>query len=123
MKINEIVTSAGIIIALILSIVGFYNDYFAEETPQLSIQSFPTSINTFDQEFSFFLYNEGEKPAFIDYIYLDGAEATISPQKDFVVNPLESYKITIYLENPEQSIQTHVYFGEGKISSDKITIS
>ncbi|MAG78304.1 hypothetical protein CL616_02970 [archaeon] len=132
MKLNEILTTIGIIIALTLSIINLFNTYLVEETPDLSIQSFPQELSSFntneDIEFTFFLYNEGEKPAFIDYIYAGNSNFIIEPQMDFVISAYDTYPISITLpaknKELEEEIQFEVYFGPGnqKIRSEKITV-
>jgi hypothetical protein len=130
MKLSEILTSIGVIIAIVLSVVNMYNTYFVEDTPYLTLQSFPYEVSTLhvdeNIEFTFFLYNEGEKPAFVDYIYIGDSNVIIEPKEDFVVHPYDSTSVTVIL--PKQTgatteeIQLDIYFGPGnqKISSDLI---
>ena len=131
MKITEIITTIGIILALSISLFNTYTAYFVAETPDLSFQSFPTELNSLetneDIEFTFFLYNEGTKPAFVDYIWLDDLDSVITPQKDIMIKPQESQSITITLNTPNMEFvndfTTHIYYGNNKLSSEKVMVN
>lgn len=130
MDINDIFTKVGVILALILSIFNIYTN-LEPETPNLSIQSFPERLQgdmNEDLEAAFFLYNEGTKPAFIDYIYFENINAEMNPKKDFVINPGESYEVNLIAHAPGEAFngkgQVHVYYGPDnkKVSSDIIEV-
>jgi len=131
MKIYEILTTIGIFVALILSLVNTYNDYFVEEIPEVTFQSMPLELSTVgienEIEFTFFLYNEGTKPAFIDYINIEDIDAQVSPKKDFVINPGESKEVIVVFDAPGKTnsdeFQVRVYYGQGRAYSETIPIS
>ncbi|MFH1972074.1 MAG: hypothetical protein ABIJ18_01205 [archaeon] len=131
MKLYNILSTIGVLIALTLSIVNIYNTYFVEEIPELTFQSMPLELSTVDIDneiyFTFFLYNEGVKPAFVDYIDLGDIDAQVNPKKDFVINPGETKEVNVVFEAPGKSysneFQVRVYYGQGRVYSEIIPLN
>jgi hypothetical protein len=125
------------VILFIIAVTGFYLSNFHKQGVELSIQNFPENLDSLDTEqdisFSFFIYNQGDTTAFVDAIilvreYADGSQvadtATISPEKDFTLEPGESKEISITLppEEKEYTLSAEIFYEEQKISSEKIPV-
>ncbi len=125
-------------ILFIIVIANFYYDHYYQQDSILTIQNFPTKLSSLDSSkdisFSFFIYNEGNKPAFVKTIILLRYEGdnqildsvTIEPSTDFSINSKESQEVTITLpttnELKEYSLKAEIFYDNDKISSETIPV-
>ncbi|MBI5797718.1 hypothetical protein HZA98_02315 [Candidatus Woesearchaeota archaeon] len=129
------------VILFIIAIAGFYYAHLYHGSSKLEIQNFPSetdldSLNpTQDISFSFFLYNTGEKTAFVKSIILleydeQGKQKTtaviVSPKTDFAINSKESREINVTLPSPQKEIQyslsAQIYYDNNKINSETVPV-
>ena len=128
------------VVLFIIAVTGFYYANFSEKEAVLSIENFPSHLQSFDQEedirFSFFLYNSGEQTSFVKSIFLeryapDGSavleDTQISPEKDFSVAPGESIDIVITLP-PSLNARAYqmtvvVLYEDGVLRSETIPVA
>ena len=134
-------TKISAVIIFILTITGFYFNYIQQEEALLTLQNFPTEtdLDTLDIEeditFTFFLYNEGGKTAFVQSILAtqtdeDGntlaQSASIDPQEDFSIEAGESQEITVTLQAPleetSSNVNIEIYFDETILQSPTIPV-
>ncbi|MDP3918617.1 MAG: hypothetical protein Q8Q35_01790 [Nanoarchaeota archaeon] len=132
-------TKITAVIIFLITIIGFVLD-LTPESAELSIQNFPTSsdLDTLDIyediDFSFFLYNSGEKESFVKSIvinryYEDGSQPTntitISPEKDFKVSIQESKEINVKLPAPNEDesyqLELIIYYDDLTLQSEEVT--
>jgi hypothetical protein len=112
------------VLALIIITINLYYDHFLG--PSLSIQDFPEDYMGVHQymgvdkdiAFSFQLYNDGGKTAFISYIFVtqitgsgnnviySGAKA--EPSSEFYIDPGATKEINITLPGPKAKITTEL---------------
>ena len=128
------------VLALVILGINLYYDHV--QGPDLSIQSFPSEysgITKFDANeditFSFKIYNDGGKTAFIEHIFIDqitgsgnelhyvGAHA--DPYTDFYIVSGETKEINITLPAPHSKITNEIkilirYGPEFKLVESKV---
>lgn len=124
-------TKIAAVILFIIAIVNFYFAYFHNPTAELTIQNFPEALDSLDNEkditFSFFLYNDGNKPAFVNSMVFtkDGdleilSGVSISPNSDFSINAQESREVQVTLpalnEDGGYELTATIYYNEEKLS-------
>mgnify|MGYP003965754887 CR=1 FL=1 len=125
------------VILFIIAIVGFAGNYYIKG-PMLEIQNFPglTDLdalnNDEDISFTFFLYNTGDKTAFVKSIKLNDQgnnfrnPTFIDPSSDFSINPGESKEVSVTLSSPGKdggySVSAQVYYNNRNIKSSYVPV-
>jgi len=130
-------TKISAVILFLIAVTTFYINYIQKEEANLELQNFPTiltSLSEDDLEFNFFLYNSGEKTAFVDYIVIFryDDETTpivfpieITPYEDFSVEGEGYQEIQVsipYEPDGFYDIQAEIYYDDIKLSSEKIPV-
>jgi hypothetical protein len=126
-------TKISALILFILAIAGFYLSNFYTAGALVEIQNFPseTQLDSIDNtqaiEFSFFLYNTGDRTSFVKTIYLQGyGSFTIEPKEDISIAPNENREIIVTLiapnENVQEEITIQVFTDKEIITSQSIPI-
>lgn len=131
-------TKITAIILFTIAIANFYYDHYYQQDSVLSIQNFPTELNSIDKNkeinFTFFIYNDGNKPAFVNSVILLRYEGetqildrtTITPYWDFAIPSKKSQEIQVTLpasnEQKEYSLQAEVFYDDKKISTEIIPV-
>ena len=128
------------IILFIIAITGFYLSNFHREGVVLTIENFPQKVdslqNTKDISFSFYLYNTGDKTAFVKSIillryYEDGSQVAdtveINPKSDFAIAPGESKEILVTVpardEDTKYTLTAEVFYDDKKLVSNTIPVA
>ena len=102
-------------ILFIIAIVTFYLNFIQPDMAALELHGLPSDTDldsldiTEDLTFSFFLYNGGDKPAFIDSIKIVGYEEyVVDPVSSFEVDKEDSKEILIVLKAPEEELSSSI---------------
>ena len=122
------------VILFIIAIVGFAGNYYIKG-PSLEIQNFPgpADLDTLDVSeditFTFFLYNTGDRSAFVKNIVVNYDLTTaieVNPQSDFAINAGDSQEVTVVLPTPntggEYSLSLDVFYNKKTISSETVPL-
>jgi hypothetical protein len=131
-------TKISAVILFIIAVTTFYLNYIQKDEARLEFQNFPTLLTSIigdDLEFNFFLYNSGDRPAFVDSLVIlryeyDAEESVIypvdiTPSGDFSVDGKGYQQITVSLPYEKDGyyyLQTDVYYDDLKLSSEKIPV-
>ena len=133
-------TKISAVILFIIVVAGFFFSSILSQGVSFSIQNFPQSLDSLetseDISFSFYIYNEGDATAFVESIillryYEDDSQVadtiSISPSKDFTIEPGESKEILVTLPNSEEekeyTIQAEIFYSNNKLLSNTIPVA
>ena len=129
------------LILFIIAIAGFYLSNIHNVGVILNIENFPQQLDALDISkdipFTFYIYNEGDKTAFVQSIYISMKTTEsiaitekaieITPQKDFTIEPGESKEITVLLPAPNEkrtyTLVAEVFYDGKKLSSNAIPVA
>ncbi|MSR86033.1 hypothetical protein EXS74_01400 [Candidatus Woesearchaeota archaeon] len=135
-------TKISAVVLFILAIAGFYLSNFHSEGVILSIEDFPQKLDSLDANkdisFTFYIYNTGDKTAFIQSVYVTTVSGEsvqiiersieVTPQNDFKIEEDSSQEITVLLPSPGAAanftLTAQVFYDDDKsLTSEQIPVA
>jgi len=124
MDIIKVIGVIATVIAILSGGLGLYYGYVVNGD-ELSIVSLPSEVSSYgvdeDVDFSFFVYNSGDRVGFVDYIYVD--YDYLVDVESFSVKAGESQEVNVKLIAPGEKFDGEVLvqvWSEDKRIEEKI---
>jgi hypothetical protein len=118
-KTKKVIAVLAALVALISASLGLYVQYYAPVDSSLSFEGVETEYVAFDGgaiEVELFLYNSGDRNAFVDYVNADA----VFDEGSFEVKGGESYELVLEFDGGEgsRSEVVEVYYDDQKIEQE-----